>query len=767
MTLASLKKLTARIKGALVSRTTGGAVLALAQEYAQGCEEAAVRLERCCELIVGGKPLEASRLAEETPPLPEVLAILRFEHCEQWIGFCAAHGLAVPNKFEEGHVAQLAEIYTSGVIAPQRLWRDYRGAVMQNKDASALQTIRAITRLNPGDADALSEKARLETKLSQQVATSLRVALEAGDKETAGRLAEELEDLQPAEPTEAVVEQEVTSPAVVAVAATPSSIGDRRRASASSGRKDGRPPVSHPLVEKSSRRAWIWAAAAGALLIVAGLWYARPGVNRAENEKAAIAEGPSQEFRSVVTEAAWETVNAAGSLRGVDIPEDEPASALKSLMAKVIRTRTRPVTLAESLTRLTEIRAAADNSEQEQKLAGRILEVMETEAWVLCRNQKSPPAPEEVRYWPRWTNRDVATNMNKISTFLTVPEMEAPVFFPGDEPVWFAAECERRKAKASEEGGKKTATITTPQAETVAVEEPARVTILKSWQDLDDIAPGADWRGGMVVRPPGGREVDLKFSSGAFRPKDQPAGIAPFGMADDMLLKNDEVNYNSVDLLLTTGNGRWRIYCATAPDFEKDRARICALPEDQCTVAWQARERSLRPGDSVIARLKQFHLSPRQAWVLECTDPDAPEGLRVLELVKGEFASLADYVSRLESRLQPDFENDSVVLSLKKDIAAAKARMDREIKMQLSSANKDRAVNAVRDQKIREIEKAFHREETDLLGQIKFRCKKIEQGLEEALALFQRLTETGSFYLSLRLTKSSAPLVRLLELRVE
>ena len=93
--------------------------------------------------------------------------------------------------------------------------------------------------------------------------------------------------------------------------------------------------------------------------------------------------------------------------------------------------------------------------------------------------------------------------------------------------------------------------------------------------------------------------------------------------------------------------------------------------------------------------------------------------------------------------------------------------MEREIKMQQSTADRDAAANLARARKVRESEAAFRKEEAELQARIAYRLKELEKSRAELHAFIQRLPGTGSFYVSLRLTGSSSPLVRLLELRRE
>ncbi len=206
MTIYSLKKLILRIKEALVARTTGGPVLALAQEYAQRCEEAAARLDQCCAMLEKGSDYQALQLAETEPALPEVMAALSFAERLQWVDYCRAQQLPVPLTFEVLKVQAMDAMYGRGITSAHPLYKDYRGAISRRDDVAALRIVRTITRLNPSDSNAQAEQNRLEEKRVRESAAALKIALETGADEKAAQLTAELETLATAKRLEALPE---------------------------------------------------------------------------------------------------------------------------------------------------------------------------------------------------------------------------------------------------------------------------------------------------------------------------------------------------------------------------------------------------------------------------------------------------------------------------------------------------------------------------------------------------------------------------------
>ncbi|HWB01621.1 MAG TPA: hypothetical protein VG796_01270 [Verrucomicrobiales bacterium] len=208
MTIGSIKKLASRMREALAAKAMGGPALALAQEYAQGCDEAAARLEQCCAMLEKGNGYQALQLAETEPALPELMAALSFGERRQWIDYCRAHQMPVPVSFEASKVQAMDAMYAQGITPAHPLYKDYRSAISKRDDGVALRIIRTIIRLNPSDANAQSEQARLEEKKVRECVTALKVALENGDDEKASQLTTELESVASRKRLENVPEYE-------------------------------------------------------------------------------------------------------------------------------------------------------------------------------------------------------------------------------------------------------------------------------------------------------------------------------------------------------------------------------------------------------------------------------------------------------------------------------------------------------------------------------------------------------------------------------
>ncbi len=205
-------KLIKQIREALTLRGANAPVESLAGEYARLSHEAATRLHSCATMIEKGSEYQALQLAEAEPVLLDLLAVLSFAEAREWASFCVGQHLPVASRFDARSVQALDALYAKGIRTDHPLYRDYRSAVSSRDDGRAIQIVRSIVRLNPQDANAKAELARLENKLFQLRLQRLRAALASCDEAailaelaelerlaTPSKLAESAEFLQAAE----------------------------------------------------------------------------------------------------------------------------------------------------------------------------------------------------------------------------------------------------------------------------------------------------------------------------------------------------------------------------------------------------------------------------------------------------------------------------------------------------------------------------------------------------------------------------------------
>ena len=180
--MQSPTKLIKEIRGAIASEETNAPFETFAAEYVRLCNEAAQRLDSCTAMLTKGSEYQALQLAETEPELLELIATLSFAEAPEWADLCVSNQLPVAPKFDSKAVQALDQLYAKGITVNHPLYKDYRGAVTSRDDAKALQIIRSIVRLNPGDANAKAELVRIENKLFQIKLQELRGFLAQQDE---------------------------------------------------------------------------------------------------------------------------------------------------------------------------------------------------------------------------------------------------------------------------------------------------------------------------------------------------------------------------------------------------------------------------------------------------------------------------------------------------------------------------------------------------------------------------------------------------------
>lgn len=171
-------------------------------EYAQLCTEANRRLQNIAALLEKGSDYQALQMAEDEPPLFDLVAALSFGGEKRWEEICKQFGLTVAPSLDAKTVQALDAVYARGITANHPLYKDLRSAVLSRDDGKAMRTVRLILRLNPNDENAKAEKQRLENKLFQETLDQLRDALKGDDEERISRLTEELQEMAPLEKLE-------------------------------------------------------------------------------------------------------------------------------------------------------------------------------------------------------------------------------------------------------------------------------------------------------------------------------------------------------------------------------------------------------------------------------------------------------------------------------------------------------------------------------------------------------------------------------------
>lgn len=137
----------------------------LAGDYATACHAANLRLQQCEAMIKAGDRHQAIQLAETAPNLLDLITILEFRSADDWRGFCQQNALPVAERIDARSVHALNDCYAQGITTDHPLYAAYRKAVLNRNDEEALKALQSIARLNPTDANAASELARLDAKV--------------------------------------------------------------------------------------------------------------------------------------------------------------------------------------------------------------------------------------------------------------------------------------------------------------------------------------------------------------------------------------------------------------------------------------------------------------------------------------------------------------------------------------------------------------------------------------------------------------------------
>lgn len=152
----------------------------LAEQYYAACDSVNARLSRIQVMLENGSDIEALQVAEESPPLMGLVALLSFGDEIVWQEYCEAHGNAVAPLIDFRNVETLTELYKKGLSPNHPLYRDYRAAIRSRDDDKALELLGIIARLNPSDANAIKEKQRLGRKGTLAELEQLKTCLETG-----------------------------------------------------------------------------------------------------------------------------------------------------------------------------------------------------------------------------------------------------------------------------------------------------------------------------------------------------------------------------------------------------------------------------------------------------------------------------------------------------------------------------------------------------------------------------------------------------------
>lgn len=154
----------------------------LAHEYAKQSLELNERLSKISLMLESGGEIQALQLAQQPPQAVDLALALSFGGESAWQEFCRNHGHEVAPLVDARTLEALLTIQNKGLAPNHSLYKDYRTAISKHEDERALDLIRVIARMNPGDESAGKELKRLQRKALQASLAKLKASLDAGDE---------------------------------------------------------------------------------------------------------------------------------------------------------------------------------------------------------------------------------------------------------------------------------------------------------------------------------------------------------------------------------------------------------------------------------------------------------------------------------------------------------------------------------------------------------------------------------------------------------
>jgi dephospho-CoA kinase len=177
------KRLIKRIQSALERPDDLDQLQGLAVEYAAMCALVNRRLEQIRAFLEKGQPVVAMELAESTYPLIELTEYLIFPEEAAWRELLKTQHLPSAERIVTDDVQLLRQMYEQHKAESPLLYRDYRAAVLRDEEDKARRILRALVRLDAGDANAREELNRLERKAIRQGEADLAALMEQNQEE--------------------------------------------------------------------------------------------------------------------------------------------------------------------------------------------------------------------------------------------------------------------------------------------------------------------------------------------------------------------------------------------------------------------------------------------------------------------------------------------------------------------------------------------------------------------------------------------------------
>ena len=167
-----------------------------AREFADLCSDASERLDGCRDLKDEGEVEKAIEMAEEEPPLMEVLETLaKFRQRQAWEDYCRKHSLPVAAEVDRAGAGWVIGLYKQWDGTSKFLWKKYRDAVIRKNQPVMISVAHRILKLDPSDRSARDEANRILRRYFREQKTELEKLVDAGEQDKALELADGLDRL--------------------------------------------------------------------------------------------------------------------------------------------------------------------------------------------------------------------------------------------------------------------------------------------------------------------------------------------------------------------------------------------------------------------------------------------------------------------------------------------------------------------------------------------------------------------------------------------
>lgn len=164
----------------------------LSADYATHCTEANARLRRCVDHLRRGLRAEAIHLAEESPPLLELISVLDFAEAPQWANVCAMYELQRPVPLLIELAQELNEAYAAVEPARPLLDLHRRLALEHAPLAERIAVMRELAKLDPASAFWDEDFRLFESTRLKQIRNELPIAAKNKDRKSLDALMAEI-----------------------------------------------------------------------------------------------------------------------------------------------------------------------------------------------------------------------------------------------------------------------------------------------------------------------------------------------------------------------------------------------------------------------------------------------------------------------------------------------------------------------------------------------------------------------------------------------